>query len=310
MHVHKPVLLEAVLELLKPPAGESLLVDATIGEGGHSEAFLSRFPGLTVYGVDKDQEILGRARARLEGFAGRVRLFHSGFAEFFEQFDPAAGRRPDRILLDLGVSLFHFEASGRGFSFRKAEPLDMRLDSSRGPTAAELVNGSSEGELMHILREYGEEPFAGRIARAIVRAREKAQIARSDELAEVVRRAVPPEVRHGRIHPATRTFQALRIAVNGELDELERALPAAFAALATGGRMGVIAFHSLEDRAVKRFFQERARACTCPPESPICQCGGRRELEILTRKPVRPDEGERLGNPASRSAKLRVARKV
>jgi 16S rRNA (cytosine1402-N4)-methyltransferase len=310
MHVHKPVLLEEVLRLLEPPAGESLLVDATLGEGGHAEAFLSRFPGLTVFGVDKDQEILGRARTRLQRFTGRVEFFHRGFAEFFEQFDQAAGRRPDRILLDLGVSLFHFEASGRGFSFRKAEPLDMRLDTSRGLTAAELVNGSTEERLQDILREYGEERLARRIARAIVRAREKAPIARSDELAEVVRRAVPPEARHGRIHPATRTFQALRIAVNGELDELERALPAALAALAPGGRMGVIAFHSLEDRAVKRFFQERARACTCPPESPICQCGGHVELEILTRKPVTPGEGERLANPASRSAKLRVARKV
>ena len=309
MHVHKPVLLEAVLELLEPPPGESLMVDATLGEGGHAEAFLSRFPGLTLFGVDKDEEILGRAKARLQRFTGRVELFRRGFAEFFERFDQA-GRKPDRILLDLGVSLFHFEASGRGFSFRKSEPLDMRLEAGRGPTAAELVNASSEGELVRILREYGEEPFARRIARSIVCAREKAPIARSDELAELVRRAVPPEARRGRIHPATRTFQALRIAVNGELEELARALPAALAALAPGGRIGVISFHSLEDRAVKRFFQERARACTCPPDSPICQCGGRRELEILTRKPVAPDEGERAANPASRSAKLRVARKV
>jgi 16S rRNA (cytosine1402-N4)-methyltransferase len=304
------VLLEAVLELLEPPAGQSLLVDATLGEGGHAEAFLARFRGLTVYGVDKDEEILERARIRLRRFAGRVELFHRSFAEFFEQFGELATRRPDRILLDLGVSMFHFQASGRGFSFRLDEPLDMRLDRSRGLTAAELLNGSAEGELVRILREYGEEPGARGIARAIVRARAKASITRSSELAELVRRSVPSKARYGRIHPATRTFQALRIAVNGELDELARALPAALAALAPGGRMGVIAFHSLEDRRVKRFFQERARPCTCPPDTPICQCGGRRELEILTRKPVTPDQGEREANPASRSAKLRVAKKV
>jgi 16S rRNA (cytosine1402-N4)-methyltransferase len=310
MSVHEPVLLEAALKLLEPPAGESLLVDATLGEGGHAEAFLTRFRGLTVYGVDKDGEVLERARTRLRPFAGRVELFRRSFAEFFERFGELAGRRPDRILFDLGVSMFHFQASGRGFSFRMDEPLDMRLDPSSGLTAARLVNGSAEEELVRMLREYGEEPWARSIARAIVHARTAGSITRSSELAEVVRRAVPPKARHGRIHPATRTFQALRIAVNGELDELARALPAALAALAPGGRMGVIAFHSLEDRAVKRFFQERARACTCPPESPICQCGGRRELEILTRKPVTPDPGERAANPASRSAKLRVARKV
>jgi 16S rRNA (cytosine1402-N4)-methyltransferase len=309
MYAHEPVLLEAVLELLEPPAGASLLVDATLGEGGHTEAFLSRFPGLTVYGVDRDEQILSRARLRLQRFGGRVTLFHRSFAEFFERFGEFSSRRPERILLDLGVSMFHFEAGGRGFSFRRDEPLDMRLDTGGGPTAAELVNRTPEGQLERVLRDYGQEPLAGRIVRAIVRAREKASITRSSELADIVRRAVPPKARHGRIHPATRTFQALRIAVNGELDQLQRALPAALAALAPGGRLGVIAFHSLEDRVVKRFFQDRARACTCPPDSPICQCEGRRELEILTRKPVSPGEGERAANPASRSAKLRVAKK-
>jgi 16S rRNA (cytosine1402-N4)-methyltransferase len=263
-----------------------------------------------VYGVDKDGEILERARTRLRRFAGRVEYYRRGFAEFFERFGELGGRRPDRILLDLGVSMFHFQASGRGCSFRLDEPLDMRLDSSGGPTAAQLVNGSSEEELVRILREYGEEPWARSIGRAIVRARETGSITRSGELAEIVRRAVPPKARHGRIHPATRTFQALRIAVNGELDELARALPAALAALEPEGRLGVIAFHSLEDRLVKRFFKERSRPCTCPPDSPICQCEGRAELEILTRKPVTADAGERAANPASRSAKLRVAKKV
>ena len=310
MSVHQPVLLEAVLELLEPPAGPSLLVDATIGEGGHAEAFLRRFSGLIVFGVDKDAEILQRARSRLQPYQDRVRLFHRGFAEFFERFGELAARRPDCILFDLGVSMFHFQASGRGFSFRADEPLDMRLEAGQGPTAADLVNGSTEPELVRILRDYGEEPGARRIARAIVRAREKTPITRSGELAQIVRRAAPPKLRRARLHPATRTFQALRIAVNGELEELARALPAALAALEPGGKMGVIAFHSLEDRLVKRFFQRRQSPCTCPPDSPICQCGGKKELEILTRKPVTAGAEERAANPASRSAKLRVARKV
>jgi 16S rRNA (cytosine1402-N4)-methyltransferase len=305
VYAHVPVLLQAVLELLAPPEGEACLVDATLGEGGHAEAFLSRFPSLRVVGVDKDGEILKRARERLASFGTRVRLVHSGFADFFE--GEAGALRPERILMDLGVSLFHFEQSGRGFSFRAEEPLDMRLDSGRGRTAAELLEEAEEGELERLLKEYGEEPRARRIAAAIVRHRDReGPVTRSAQLARIVAGALKPG---GRLHPATRTFQALRIAVNDELGELARALPAAFRVLAPGGRMGVIAFHSLEDRIVKRFFRDRARACTCPPEWPICQCGGRSELELLTRKPVSAVEEERRANPASRSAKLRVVEK-
>jgi 16S rRNA (cytosine1402-N4)-methyltransferase len=306
--VHEPVLLEAVLELLAPPDEDALLVDATLGEGGHAEAFLSRFPRLRVVGVDKDGDILRKAAARLAPFGARVRLVHSGFADFFER--ELAALRPERILMDLGVSMFHFEESGRGFSFRSDEPLDMRLDSGQGRTAAELLQAAEEGELARLLQNYGEEPRARRIAAAVVRHRSRqGPITRSGELARIVAGALTPESRRGRTHPATRTFQALRIAVNGELDELERALPAALRGLASGGRMGVISFHSLEDRIVKRFFRERARACTCPPEWPICQCGGKSELALLTRKPVSAGEGERRANPASRSAKLRAVEK-
>jgi 16S rRNA (cytosine1402-N4)-methyltransferase len=308
VYAHVPVLREAVLELLAPPAGEALLVDATLGEGGHAEAFLSRFPRLRLVGVDKDGEILKRAAARLAPFGARARLVRSGFAEFFER--ELAALRPERILMDLGVSMFHFEESGRGFSFRAEEPLDMRLDSDGGRTVAELLRDVEEGELTHLLGAYGEEPRARRIAAAIIRHRERqGPIGGSGELARIVAAALPPEARRGRLHPATRTFQALRIAVNDELGELERALPAALGGLRRGGRMGVIAFHSLEDRLVKRFFRERARACTCPPEWPICQCGGKSELSLLTRKPVTAGEEERRANPASRSAKLRVVEK-
>ena len=306
MYVHVPVLLEAVLELLAPPAGEACLVDATLGEGGHTEAFLSRFSRLRVVGVDKDAEILRKAEARLAPFGGRVRLVQSGFADFFERGE----LRPERILMDLGGSMFHFEQSGRGFSFRSDEPLDMRLDSGEGRTAAELLREAEEGELARLLEDFGEEPRARRIAAAIVRHREhQGPVTSSSQLARIVAAAVGPEARHGRTHPATRTFQALRIAVNDELEELARALPAALRGLSEGGRMGVIAFHSLEDRIAKRFFRERARACTCPPEWPICQCGGKSELDLVTRKPVSAGEPERRANPASRSARLRVVEK-
>jgi 16S rRNA (cytosine1402-N4)-methyltransferase len=308
VYVHVPVLLEAVLELLAPPAGEACLVDATLGEGGHTEAFLSRYPRLRVVGVDKDAEILRKAEARLASFGGRVRLVQSGFADFFER--GLGELRPERILMDLGVSMFHFEQSGRGFSFRSDEPLDMRLDSGEGRTAAELLQEAEEGELARLLEDFGEEPRARRIAAAIVRHRERqGPVTSSGQLARIVAAAVGPEARHGRTHPATRTFQALRIAVNDELEELARALPAALSGLSEGGRMGVIAFHSLEDRIAKRFFRERARACTCPPEWPICQCGGKSQLALLTRKPVSATEEERRANPASRSAKLRVVEK-
>jgi 16S rRNA (cytosine1402-N4)-methyltransferase len=306
--VHEPVLLEAVLELLAPPDRDALLVDATLGEGGHAAAFLTKFPSLRVVGVDRDGQILRKAAARLAPFGARVRLVHSGFADFFERELAALG--PERILMDLGVSMFHFEESGRGFSFRSDEPLDMRLDPERGRTAAELLQAAEEGELARILEAYGEEPRARRIAAAVVRHRAKqGPVTRSGELARIVAGALPPEARRGRTHPATRTFQALRIAVNGELEELERALPAALRGLASGGRMGVISFHSLEDRIVKHFFRDRARACTCPPEWPICQCGGKSELALLTRKPVSAGEEERRANPASRSAKLRAVEK-
>jgi 16S rRNA (cytosine1402-N4)-methyltransferase len=310
VYVHTPVLLEPVLRLLEPGGGEELLIDATLGEGGHAEAFLSRFPRLSLFGIEKDEEILAVARERLARFGERVRLFHSCFSDFFSDSGRFSERRPGRILFDLGISMFHFERSGRGFSFAREEPLDMRLDQRGGRTAAEIVNESPQEELAALLRRYGEEPMAGSISRAIVRARAEAPVVTAAALARIVRAAVPPARRYGRIHPATRTFQALRISVNRELELLSETLEHAFAALKPGGRLGVIAFHSLEDRIVKRFFQERNKACTCPPEWPICQCGGRRALRTLTGTPVGADPREKESNPASRSAKLRVAEKL
>lgn len=314
MYAHKPVLLEPVLSFLRPAAGgQGCFVDATVGEGGHTEALLEAEGGLQAVGVDQDGEILRRAAQRLSRFGTRVRLLHMSFGEFFRRYRDFVDTTAVGILFDLGISTYHYESSGRGFSLQREEPLDMRLDPSRGRTAADLVESLSEEELADLLFRYGEERLARRIARAIVRARvERARqgVGSARALAGVVSRAVPAAYRHGRIHPATRTFQALRIAVNEELDVLQQALPDAFEALAIGGRMVVISFHSLEDRIVKRFFQERNKSCTCPPEAPICQCGGLRRAQLLTRKPVVAGEQEVKDNPSSRSAKLRALEKI
>jgi 16S rRNA (cytosine1402-N4)-methyltransferase len=310
VYIHKPVLLDEVMVALNDQKEERVFIDATLGEGGHAEAFLSANPRLILLGIERDNSILEHARGRLERFGRRVRLFRMDYYEFFRSFTELVDRAPQRIFFDLGVSMFHYQASGRGFSFHRPEPLDMRLDIEKGVTAGQLISTSSRGELTDLIRRYGEERFAAKISAAIVQERTRGTIEDSQKLAEIIRKAVPPSYRYGRIHPATRTFQALRIAVNGELDLLEAVLPIAFACLSTGGRIGVISFHSLEDRIVKRFFQERNKSCTCPPESPICQCGGRRQARLLTRKPVTATEAEIRRNPASRSARLRVLEKI
>jgi len=251
-----------------------------------------------------------QARRRLERFGPRVRLFRMDYFEFFRSVPELVDRSPQRIFFDLGVSMFHYQASGRGFSFSRPEALDMRLDIEKDKTAADLIATSSEQELRDLIRRFGEERYASIISAAIVRERKRGAIEDSLTLSEIIRKAVPPAYRYGRIHPATRTFQALRIAVNEELELLEAALPLAFECLSTGGRMGVISFHSLEDRIVKRFFRERNKSCTCPPESPICQCGGRRQAILLNRKPITATEAEIRENPASRSARLRVLEKI
>ena len=310
--VHTPVLLDEVLTLLAPREEKSLLVDATLGEGGHAAAFLSRFPGLSLYGLDADSEIIQRARRRLSSFEeqGRVCFYREWFDDFFTSFGVRFDRGPDRVLMDLGISMFHYRESGRGFSFRSAEPLDMRINGNSDRTAADIIKGIPEIELRRLIADYGEERMAGRIARTIVQERKNTPIRQARQLADLIWNVVPPAYRYGAIHPATRTFQALRIAVNGELARLERGLAAAFAVLNPGGRIAVISFHSLEDRIVKLFFREKNKSCTCPPESPICQCGGIRKARIVTRKPVTASARELENNPASRSAKLRVAEKL
>jgi 16S rRNA (cytosine1402-N4)-methyltransferase len=308
--VHQSVLLAETLELLVPPAGDALMVDATLGEGGHAEAFLSRYPRLSLIGLDADSSILAVARERLAPFAERTRLVNAWFGPYFAGWAQEQERQPDLVLMDLGISRFHYEASGRGFSFDRDEPLDMRLDSLLPTSAADIVNAAPPSELADILFRFGEERFARSIASRIERERAREPITTADRLARIVAGAVPAARRHGRTHPATRTFQALRIAVNRELEQLEKGLAAAIGALAHGGRIGVITFHSLEDRIVKHFFREGSRECTCPPEWPICQCGGQAELRLVTRKPRAASEEEISRNPSSRSAKLRVAERT
>jgi 16S rRNA (cytosine1402-N4)-methyltransferase len=305
---HTPVLLEETITCLAPRGKGEFMVDATLGEGGHSYAFLSRFGDLRILGIDADRELQQKARERLGEFGDRIRFLNGWAQDYFGSL-PVDGERPDTILIDLGISMYHYEESGRGFSFRRDEPLDMRIDTSGGETAADLVARLSEKDLADLLYHNAGERYSRRIARAIVERRSRGAISGSAELAEIVGRAVPAEYRRGRNHPATKAFQALRAAVNRELLRLLELLETALAALKAGGRMGVIAFDSLQDRGVKNFFRDKNKVCTCPPETPICRCGGR-QLTLITRKPVAAGPEEVRNNPPSRSAKLRVAEKI
>ena len=306
---HYSVMKEEVVSFLKPDKPGQLLVDATTGEGGHSEWFLKNYPDMNIICLDADIDILDVAKKRLEEYENQVVFYNEWFNVFFKNY-PLNLERPDRIIFDLGISTYHYERAERGFSFRSNEKLDMRLDKNLEISAADIVNTYPQKELAKIIFEYGEERYSRSIAEAIVKERKIGQIEASDELAEVIWNAVPVSYRHGRIHPATRTFQALRIAVNGELARLKEALEAAVSVLKVGGKMGVITFHSLEDRIVKHYFRELSRECICPPETPICNCRGVKIAEILTRKPISPDDGEIEENHASRSSKLRVIQKV
>jgi len=305
--VHQPVMLQEVLAFLVPPDDGGTMIDATLGQAGHAEAFLLKYPRLVLIGVDADPAVLETARQRLLPFGERARLVNGWFGSYLSGFDGADA--PDLVLMDLGISRYHYEAGGRGFSFDRDEPLDMRLNPGLPLSAAKIVNSWDPADIADILFRFGEERFARAIAARLARERAKEPIESAARLAAIVAAAVPVAQRHRRLHPATKTFQALRIAVNRELEQLEQGLAAAPGLLPPGGRIGVISFHSLEDRMVKTFFREKSRECTCPPEWPICQCGGKAELRLVTRKPVVASEEEVSRNPASRSARLRVAEK-
>lgn len=311
--IHTPVLLKESLFWLSPEGEpyekKAFMIDSTLGEGGHSFAFLSKYPGLNILGIDADRSIQARAKERLAPFGERMQFYNGWFNDFYKTYSENLPR-PDIILFDLGISSYHYARSGRGFSFQSDEPLDMRLDPSEGESAADIVNTLKESELADLLYLYAEEKYSRRIAKAIIEARSTGNIVSSRALADIIYSAVPAAYRYGKIHPATRTFQALRIAVNSELKRLPAAIHAAFNILEVGGKMGVITFHSLEDRIVKNYFRNLGKQCVCPPEIPVCVCGGTPCAQLLTRKPVCPSESEIEQNSPSRSAKLRVVRKL
>jgi len=306
--MHEPVLLKETISYLNAQQG-GLFVDCTLGLGGHSEAILEASAQAQVIGIDRDAEALIRARARLERFASRVRFRQANFKDIALVLDQFNVDKVDGMLADLGVSSFQLEQAERGFSFRAEAPLDMRMDTGQATTAADLVNSLGESELADIIYRYGEEPGSRRIARAIVRERQRRPIDTTTRLAEIVATALKLKGRR-RIHPATRTFQALRIAVNEELENLEQFIEAAIGRLKSGGRLAIISFHSLEDRIVKQAFKVQSGQCICPPDLPVCHCGAQPRVEILTRKPVTPTEEELRSNVRARSAKLRVCRRV
>ncbi len=303
---HQPVLLAQIVEALAPPPS-GLLVDATVGLGGHAAALLNRVPSARLLGLDVDPAALALARTRLAGFGERASLVEASYWSLAEVARARGFAAVDGVLFDLGVSSLQLDTPDRGFSFRHEAPLDMRFGPG-GVTAAELLANIGEEELVRVLRDFGEEPRARRVARAIVRARSRQPLGTTTELRRVVVSALGPA--RGRIDPATRTFQALRIAVNRELEGIAPALEQAVGMLRPGGRLAVIAFHSLEDRLVKRAFRHLAGRCVCPPGSFACTCGPERLVEVLTPRPVTPSETEVAANPRARSAKLRVARRV
>jgi 16S rRNA (cytosine1402-N4)-methyltransferase len=308
-YFHTPVLLQEVLMYLAPRSKNELMIDANLGEGGHSYEFLSRFSELNIAGIDADSDIMAVAKERLSPFEGRV-YFYSGWSHDFFANYPGELKRPDTIFFDLGISYYHFKKSTKGFCFENDQYLDMRLDTSSGLTAADIIARFGERELADLLYNNAEERYSRRIASLIVHERQKSTITTTSALANLVKKAVPASYRHGSIHPATRTFQALRIAVNGELTRLPALLEAALGALEPGGRLGVISFHSLEDRIVKNFLRTMNKNCICPQEAPICRCEGRRSVNMLTKKGVTAGKEEIERNPPSRSARLRVVEKV
>jgi len=306
---HVPVLAGELIEALDPRPGQTA-IDCTVGGAGHARLVAERLgPGGTLIGIDRDPAAEEHFAELAADVACDTRFLRMSFAEGLDTL-VAEELRADLVLLDLGMSSLQVDTRERGFSYAYDAPLDMRMDPDQELTAAEIVNTWDQRRLARLLREYGEERYANRIAVAVVRRRDEAELETTQELVEVIKAAVPAPARFAGGHPAKRSFQALRIAVNEELDQLERALPLAWTVLRDGGRIGVISFHSLEDRRVKRFLVERARGCICPPDLPVCACGREPEAELLTRRAIMPTAGEIADNPRSKSARLRAAKKI
>ena len=308
--IHTPVLLQLVIDFLRiQPAG--VYVDCTLGLGGHTEAIAEIMgPEGKVIGIDRDEEALELARGRLKRFGSAIEYVHGNFTELERILVERELDDVDGILMDIGLSSYQLSVPERGFAFSVEGPLDMRMDQRDELTAAAVVNEYPEDEIARIIWRFGEEKFSKRVAAAVVKYREKTKIESTTQLAAVVSGAIPPRFHSRKIHPATRTFQALRIFVNGELENLSNALSDAIKFLKPGGRLVVIAFHSLEDRIVKQMFRKSAGGCICPPSFPVCRCDNKSIVRVLTKRPVTADAGEVSRNPHSRSAKMRVCEKI
>jgi len=309
-NLHQSVLLEETLRVLQAQENE-MFADATLGMGGHTQAILETAKNIRVIGIDQDMEAIGFAKERLKNFGERFQVYHANFSEIKEVLREAEIEKVDGILADLGVSSLQFDSAERGFSFRFDAPLDMRMNADdEMETAAELLENLTEEEIANIIYNFGEERASRKIARWIVEKRKSGEpIKTTKQLADLVQRAIG-RGKKDKVHPATRTFQALRIAVNRELDILEDFIRDAVDVLKKDGRLAVITFHSLEDRIVKQTFQKLSGKCFCPPRIPRCVCGAEKKIEILTRKPIAPNESEIEENPRARSAKLRACLKL
>ena len=308
---HVSILAPECMEILRPERG-GVYVDCTAGGGGHSFEIARRLPeGGRLICLDRDDAALAACEKRLAPFADRVTLVKTNFSGIGSALDSLGIEQIHGVMWDLGVSSYQLDEKGRGFSYTAEAPLDMRMDQSAAFCAKDVVNGYSEGELTRVIRDYGEEKFAARVAHIICERRAEKPIETTSELADIVYQAIPAAARHKENqHPARRTFQAIRIEVNGELDSIPPSLEEAIRRLAPGGRAAVITFHSLEDRITKQTFASLASGCTCPPNFPVCVCGKKPTIKILNKKPILPSEEEMEINPRSRSAKLRGAEKL
>ena len=308
---HKSILFDECMEALSPERG-GIYVDCTAGGGGHSYGIASRLPdGSRLICLDRDDDALAACTKRLEPYADRVTLVKTEFSNIGAALDSLGIDEIDGVMWDLGVSSYQLDEAERGFSYMNDAPLDMRMDRTATMDAAYVVNNYSEGELRRIITNYGEEKFAGKIAAAIVKKRSIKPIETTLELAEIIKGAMPAAAKYKEAqHPAKRTFQAIRIEVNRELDVIRPSIEEAVRRLKPGGRAAVITFHSLEDRITKQTMTSLAEGCTCPPEFPVCICGNKPKVKLVTRKPIIPTDGEIEENPRARSAKLRVCEKL
>ena len=305
---HEPVLRDRVVELFRPALVDGgILVDATLGRAGHARALLDALPEAELVAIDRDPDALAASEAHLAAYAGRVRFVRGDFKDLAATLERLGVASVRGVLFDLGVSSPQLDEAHRGFSFRNDGPLDMRMDPTQPRSAEDVVNSYPERELSRVISRYGEERFAARIAKAIVASR---PVSGTKALAEIVKQAIPAATRRTGGHPARRTFQAIRIEVNGELEALELGLADAVDHSAPGGRVVAISYHSLEDRIVKKYFADQARGCICPPDFPGCVCGRKEQVRILTRRPIRPTADEIASNPRAEAAKLRAVERT